>query len=88
MEIRKNLHKKGRAKSDSSYARDINRLKKKILWHEEILLRRNNERKELKQECHQWKETCEVLADPKIRKSITKSLKEFAEGKGIPLDKL
>lgn len=47
-----------------------------------------HEIRELKQECHQWKETCEILADHKITKSITKSMKEFAEGKGISLDKL
>ncbi len=43
---------------------------------------------ELKQECHQWKETCEILADKEIRKSIRKSLMEFAEGKGIKLKDL
>ncbi len=42
----------------------------------------------LRKEAKQWKETCEVLVDPELRKSITKSMKEFAEGKGIPLDKL
>ena len=42
----------------------------------------------LKQECKQWKETCEVLADKKIIKSITKSLRQFAEGKGIKLKDL
>ncbi len=44
--------------------------------------------KKLKQECHQWKETCEILADPKLMKSITQSLKEFVEGKGIKLNDL
>lgn len=44
--------------------------------------------RKLKQECHQWKETCEILADPNIKKSITKSLKQFAEGKGIKLKDL
>ena len=47
-----------------------------------------NENRKLKIECKQWKETCEILADPKIRKDITKSLKQFAEGKGIKLKDL
>lgn len=46
------------------------------------------ENRKLKKECKQWKETCEILADPEIRKSITKSLKQFAEGKGIKLKDL
>ena len=31
------------------------------------------ENRKLRKECKQWKETCEVLADKKIMKSITKS---------------
>lgn len=54
----------------------------------EKLLGALEEIRRLKQECHQWKETCEILINPKLRKSITTSLKQFAEGKGIPLDKL
>ncbi len=46
---------------------------------------KDEEIRKLKQECHQWKETCEILADKKIMKSIRKSLIEFAEGKGIKL---
>ena len=41
--------------------------------------------RKLKQECHQWKETCEILSNPEIMKSIKQSLIEFAEGKGIKL---
>ncbi len=48
----------------------------------------SKENKELKQECHQWKETCEILINPKLMKSISVSLKQFAEGKGIKLEDL
>lgn len=49
---------------------------------------KDKEIERLKQECHQWRETCEILADPKIKRTIGKSLRQFAEGKGIPLDRL
>ncbi|KKL75736.1 hypothetical protein LCGC14_2051890 [marine sediment metagenome] len=82
------VNEKQMSKASSSYQKDINRLKKKILFYEEVLERRNKQIQILKQECHQWKETCEILADPNIIKSITKSLKQFAEGKGIKLSEL
>jgi len=40
------------------------------------------------QEIKYWKETCEILKDQNIMKSIEKSLKQISEGKGIPLSKL
>lgn len=42
----------------------------------------------LKQEVKQWKETCEILSNKEIMKSIAVSLKQMAEGKGIPLSQL
>lgn len=42
----------------------------------------------LKQEVKQWKETCEIVSDKDIMKSIQVSLKQIAEGKGIPLSQL
>ena len=44
--------------------------------------------KELQREIKQWEETCEILRNPKLMKSIKQSLKEFAEGKGIKLEEL
>ena len=44
--------------------------------------------KRLRQEIKYWKETCEILKDQNIMKSIEKSLKQISEGKGIPLSKL
>lgn len=44
--------------------------------------------KKLKQEVKQWKETCEILSNKDIMKSIQISLKQIAEGKGIPLSQL
>lgn len=41
-----------------------------------------------KQEIKSWKETCEILGDREIMKSIQRSLKQISEGKGIPLSKL
>ena len=40
----------------------------------------------LKQEIKAWKETAEVLADKKLMKSIERSLKQIAQGKGILLE--
>ncbi len=42
----------------------------------------------LKQEIKQWKETCEIMSNKDIMKSIQISLKQIAEGKGIPLSQL
>lgn len=42
----------------------------------------------LKQEIKQWKETCEILNNKEIMKSIAISLKQIAEGKGIPVSQL
>lgn len=39
-------------------------------------------------EVKQWKETCEIMADRDIMKSISVSLKQIANGKGIPLEQL
>ena len=42
----------------------------------------------LKKEIKAWKETCEIIGDKEIMESIKKSLKQIANGKGIPLSKL
>ena len=42
----------------------------------------------MNQDIKAWRETCEILSDKNIMKSIEKSLKQIAEGKGIPLSKL
>lgn len=44
--------------------------------------------RQLKQEIRQWKETCEIVRDKDIMKSIQISLKQLAQGKGIPLAQL
>ena len=44
--------------------------------------------KKLKTEIKGWKETCEIVSDKTIMKSIQKSLKQISQGKGIPLSKL
>lgn len=41
-----------------------------------------------KQEVKAWKETCEIMSDKKIMQSIQKSLRQIAQGRGIPLSKL
>ena len=43
----------------------------------------DNLEKRLRQEIKYWKETCEILKDQNIMKSIEKSLKQISEGKGI-----
>ena len=47
-----------------------------------------DELKSLKREIKQWEETCEILRNPELIKSIEQSLKEFAEGKGIKLEEI
>ena len=47
-----------------------------------------SEKAKLKQEIKRWKETCEILSDKNIMKSIQVSLKQIVEGKGIPLSQL
>ena len=47
-----------------------------------------NKEQKLKQEVKQWKETCEIMSNKDIMKSIQISLKQIAEGKGIPLSQL
>lgn len=42
----------------------------------------------LKQEVKQWKETCEIMCDKDTMESIKISLKQIAQGKGIPLSQL
>lgn len=42
----------------------------------------------LKRELRSWKETAEILSDQKIMRSIEKSLREIASGKGIPASQL
>lgn len=82
-------------KAVSSLQQKINNMQKYVLSLKERLsngkkqqtIDRNYIFKQ-KQEIKQWKETCEIISNPKTMKSISKSLKEFAEGKGIPLDKL
>ena len=44
--------------------------------------------KENRQEIKQWKETYEIISNQDIMNSIEKSLRQFSEGKGIPLSKL
>ncbi len=44
--------------------------------------------KELKQEVKQWKETCEIMSDKDIMDSIKISLKQIAQGQGIPVSQL
>jgi len=51
-------------------------------------MKETNKEKKLKQELKSWKETCEIVSNKEIMKSIEKSLKQIAEGKGIPLSKL
>ena len=46
------------------------------------------ENKQLRNELDMWKETCDILSNQEIMESINKSLKEFNERKGIPLEKL
>ena len=41
--------------------------------------------KQLKQEAEKWKETYEIFSNKEIMKSIDTSLKQIAQGKGIPL---
>jgi len=50
--------------------------------------RKMSKEKKLKQEIKQWKETCEILSNKDVMKSITISLKQIAKGKGIPLSQL
>jgi PHD/YefM family antitoxin component YafN of YafNO toxin-antitoxin module len=47
-----------------------------------------NKEDKLKKELRSWKETAEILSDQKIMRSIDKSLKEIAAGKGIPISQL
>jgi hypothetical protein len=42
----------------------------------------------LKQEVKRWKETCEIVGDKNIMRSIQISLHQIAQGKGIPLAQL
>ncbi len=42
----------------------------------------------LQQEVKSWKETSEILGDKNILKSIQVSLKQIANGKGIPISQL
>jgi hypothetical protein len=42
----------------------------------------------LRHEIKQWKETCEIVSDRNIMKSIQISLNQIAQGKGIPLAQL
>tara|TARA_Y100000310_G_C20407167_1_gene680217 strand:+ start:635 stop:784 length:150 start_codon:yes stop_codon:yes gene_type:complete len=46
------------------------------------------ELEKLEKENEALRETCEVLADEKTMDVIKKSLKQIAEGKGIPLSQL
>lgn len=47
-----------------------------------------NREQKLKQEVKQWKETCEIIGDKEVLKSIQVSLKQISQGKGIPLSQL
>ncbi len=42
----------------------------------------------LKQELRKWKETCEILSNPKTMKGIVTSLEQIKQGETIPLSKL
>lgn len=42
----------------------------------------------LKQEVRQWKETCEIMSNKDTMESIKISLKQIAQGKGIPISQL
>jgi len=48
----------------------------------------NSIEENLKRELRQWKETAEILGNKETMKSINISLKQFSEGKGIPLSEL
>jgi hypothetical protein len=50
--------------------------------------KKQNREQELKQKIKQWKETCEIVGDKEIMNSIQVSLKQIAEGRGIPLSQL
>jgi len=47
----------------------------------------SNEQK-LKKEIKSWRETCEIVGDKETMNSIQESLKQIAQGKGIPLAQL
>jgi len=49
---------------------------------------KTDKEQKMKQEIKQWKETCEIIGDKDIMKSIQISLKQISEGKGIPLSQL
>lgn len=51
-------------------------------------MKKPTKEKKLKQEIKSWKETCEILSNKKLMKSIEKSLKQISKGRGIPLSKL
>jgi hypothetical protein len=53
-----------------------------------MVTEKQNMEKKLRQEIKQWKETCEIVSDKDIMKSIQVSLKQIAEGKGMPLSQL
>jgi len=53
-----------------------------------MVTKKQNKEEKMKREIKSWKETCEIVADPEIMKSIQKSLQEIAQGKGIPLAQL
>lgn len=46
------------------------------------------ENKQLRNDVDRWRETCEILLSPKIIQEMIISLKQFKDGKGIPISKL
>ncbi len=52
------------------------------------MVRKISKEQKLKQEIKSWKETCEIVSNKNIMKSIQISLKQIASGKGIPLSQL
>ena len=52
------------------------------------MVRKMTQEQKLKHEVKKWKETCEILSDKNIMKSIQVSLKQIAQGRGIPLAQL
>lgn len=53
-----------------------------------MITKKPSKETELKQEIKQWKETCEILSNKDVINSIKISLKQIAQGKGIPISQL
>lgn len=53
-----------------------------------MTIKKLSKEEKMKQEIKAWRETCEILSNEKIMRSIQKSLKQISEGKEIPLSRL